>query len=268
MLTAMVYNILEGGLGYGADRMSRIIEVVRAAHPDVLVVCEANGFERDGHKRLYAFEHETGMRGVVALAPTGFHVAVFARGGRFIEAKPLPGFYHAALRLDLELGGERLRVVGAHLCPFSPSTRLLEAEILANEARDDEATLLMGDLNSLSPLDDHEGLLASLTPRRRTRHACVSAEPASEGEPKLSVDTRALGVLAAAGFSDTGRSSRPRATYPTALRAEPGKPGMRIDYVLASPPLAQRLEGAEVPDHGAVETASDHRPLVARFADG
>lgn len=257
MLTVMSFNILDGALGYGEGRLDAGIELVMQHRPDVLALCECNGFEQGGSLRVFELERRLGMRGSLALAKTGYHVGIFARDASWIVAKPLEGFYHAALRVKLQIAGEPLTVIAAHLCPFSAQLRLGEAEILAYEAKPDERVVLMGDLNALSPLDDTNEALTAMSPQRRARHRGTSGQ----------ADTRALEALMAAGFVDLADRLSPREfTYPTALREELNKPRIRIDYILATPPLAERASQFSVVRGATAERASDHYAVVAKLA--
>ena len=73
----------------------------------------------------------------------------------------------------------------------------------------------------------------------------------------------AVGRMQAAGFSDCYRRlhpDQPGYTLPTP------NPGVRLDYIFASAPLAARLQScAVVAEPLAVQRASDHYPVVAEF---
>jgi endonuclease/exonuclease/phosphatase family metal-dependent hydrolase len=257
MLTAMSFNILDGAEGYGEGRWEAMVELVEQQRPDVLVLCECNGFEADGSAKRYELERRVGMRGSLSLAATGYHVGIFARDARWVSAKPLRGFYHAALRVQLLIAGEPLTVVAAHLCPFSAQVRLGEAEILAYDAKPHERVLLMGDLNSLSALDDTRDAFNAMSPHRRSRHRGTTGQ----------ADTRALEALMAAGFVDLAdRLAVREYTYPTALREELSKPRVRIDYALATPSLADRTTQFSVVRGPTAERASDHYAVVVKVA--
>jgi endonuclease/exonuclease/phosphatase family metal-dependent hydrolase len=257
MLTVMSFNILDGALGYGEARWEAILLLVEEQRPDVLVLCECNGFEAGGATQLQELERRLGLRGSLALAATGYHVGIFARDAHWISAKPLHGFYHAALRAKLLIAGEPLTVVGAHLCPFSAQIRLGEAEILANDAKPDERVLLLGDLNALSPLDDTREALSAMSPHRRARHRGITGQ----------ADTRSLEALMAAGFVDLAdRLGVREFTYPTSLREELSKPRVRIDYALATPSLAERATQFTVVRGPTAERASDHYGIVVKIA--
>ncbi|HTM44341.1 MAG TPA: endonuclease/exonuclease/phosphatase family protein [Polyangiaceae bacterium] len=257
----MSFNILDGAEGTGPEntstvRLDAIVELIESQKPDLLVLCECNGFEQHGSRRLHEVEQHLGMQGSMAVAATGYHVAIFARDATWVSAKPLHGFYHAALRAKLVMQGEPVTVVGAHLCPFSAQLRLVEAEILANEARADERVILMGDLNSLSPLDDTREILDAMPPRYQVRHRGASEH----------ADTRALEVLMKAGFIDLAdRHDAREYTCSTSLVPAPSKSPLRIDYILATPLLARHSQSFAVCRGPVAEQASDHYAVVAAF---
>ena len=113
----MTYNVLTGGRDggeAGGGRLGLLVETIRAVSPDVLVLKECNGFEQNGYRTLYQLEAELGMRGVLAEADTGFHVALFHRAGRLLETQLLRReVHHAVLAATLEVGGTRLKIIGA-----------------------------------------------------------------------------------------------------------------------------------------------------------
>lgn len=255
----MTYNILTGGLDEdGTDRFDPIIEVIRGQAPDVLTLNECNHFERDGYRRFYAFERALGMRGVLGVAPSGFHVAVFARQGEVVQHEVVSDWVqHAILRVKMRVAGEPFTVVSAHLCPFGGEIRLSEAQYLAGSTRSNERGLVAGDMNALSPLDVGHYQPESWAPRRRARHWL----PGGGG-----LDTRAIAVMEDAGLVDLARRFglpfKPTALTP--LRNAPDSPySVRIDYLFATPPLAQGLRSVQVIETPLTDLASDHYPVVA-----
>lgn len=252
----MTYNVLTGGRDAdGPGRLDRIVDTIRRVNPDLLVLNECNGFEQEGYRTLYRMEAELGMRGVLAEAESGFHVALFSRVGRLTETRFLSReVHHAVLAATLEIGGTTLRVIGAHLCPFGGDARLLEVQHLIRFLREDNVVVL-GDLNALSPHDVAHYQPSRWLPRRRSRHVLV------ESGGKL--DTRAISALEEAELVDVLRlrgSAEP--TVLTRLGAGSEDYQVRIDYVFASPRAAQRVTHAERVTGGHVEAASDHYPLL------
>jgi exodeoxyribonuclease-3 len=252
----MTYNVLTGGRDVdGPGRLALIAETIRSVEPDLLVLNECNGFELDGFRSLYRLEAELGMRGILAQAQSGFHVAFFHRVGRVTEAHVLAReVHHAVLAVTLEVGGTTLRVIGAHLCPFGGDARLLEVQHLIRFLKQDNV-IIAGDLNALSPHDVARYQPERWLPRRRSRH--VLAESGGR------LDTRAISALEEAGLLDVLRqrgSAEP--TVLTRLGAGHEDYQARIDYVFATASAAARVTRAERVHGGHVEAASDHYPLL------
>lgn len=252
----MTYNVLTGGRDdEDPGRLWLVVDTIRRVNPDLCVLLECNGFEREGYRTLYRLEAELGMRGVLAEAATGFHVALFTRVGRLTETRLLSReVHHAALAASLEIGETTLRVIAAHLNPFSGDARLLEVQHLLRFLREDNVFVL-GDLNALSPRDVGRYQPERWLPRRRARHVL----PESGGR----LDTRAISALEEAGLVDV--LHRHGAAEPTALtRLGAGAEDyqVRIDYVFATPRAAERVKRAERVIGGDVEAASDHYPLL------
>ena len=253
----MTYNILTGGEdAQGSQRVDKILQVVQQQAPDILALNECNHFERDGYQRFYAFERALGMRGVLGLAPSGFHVAVFARGADFLEHRVVSDWVqHAILRVKLRLHGRLLTVVSAHLNPFGGEMRLSEAQYLAGSVHHEEHVLVAGDLNALSPHDAAHYQPQSWAPRRRVRHLIPGT---------AQLDTRAIAVIESAGLRDMVREARVPFT-PTALtplRHAYQQYPVRIDYLFGTPPLAESVRHAQVVRGGITDEASDHYPVV------
>jgi exodeoxyribonuclease III len=251
----MTYNILTGGVdGAGAGRLEKIRDVIRSVGPDVLVLNECNGFERNGSRAMYWLEGELGMRGVLAQAQTGFHVAVFLRQGRLLETQSLSReVHHAVLSATIDVGGLTVKVIGAHLCPFGGDARLLEVQHLIRFLRE-EHVFILGDLNALSPHDSGRYDPGGWLPRRRARH--VFAEPHGR------LDTRAISMLEGTELVDVLRARGNDApTVLTRLGEDWENYQARIDYVFATAKGAERVRRAERVDGALVESASDHYPL-------
>jgi len=251
----MTYNVLTGGRDATSEaRLASLVRVIQGVAPDVLVLNECNGFEQEGCRTLYRLEAELGMRGVLARAESGFHVALFHRRGRLLEARCLSReLHHAVLAARLELDGLVLGVIGAHLCPFGGEARLLEVQHLIRFLRD-EHVFVLGDMNALSPHDAARHEPGRWLPRRRARH--VIAESGGR------LDTRAISALEGAELVDVfRRAGNDAPTCLTRLGAEWQDYQVRIDYVFGTPAAAARVTRAERVDGDLVEAASDHYPL-------
>lgn len=247
-LRLLTWNILNGG----GDRLPAIIEVVREVRPDIWAVQELRDFHRYGAGRLAHLAAATGMTPHLARSVIGQPVAVLVRPPLVIERRAAVRWrlHHAAASVVVRTNSGPLTVVSTHLTPYSPYRRMREARWLAaRHATDRDLVVVAGDLNGLAPGPDHTAALASLPELYRRRH--VDAAGAA--------DTRAVGAFLAAGFTDLGRDAGP--TVPTTGLRATEFASTRLDYVLASPPLAGRAHDAGVVRGGAAEHASDHYPV-------
>lgn len=137
---------------------ARIAHVIREINPDVIALQEADTRfgERRGLLDLGWIERETGLCPVPVSGISkahGWHGNVlFFRNGAVRDVHPvkLPGLEpRGALLTELELAdGTALRVVAAHLGLLNRS-RQSQARMILDllRARDEQPTLLMGDLN-------------------------------------------------------------------------------------------------------------------------
>ncbi len=253
----MTYNLYTGGRCVsGPQRLEALRAVIDEAHPDVLALQECNGFEADGGRSLFWLERQLAMRGVLARASSGFHVALFFREATLLQAHALDEeMHHALLACRVELRGAPMTFLSAHLCPFSGEARLHECAQLLRFVRDDQPCFVLGDLNSLSPLDPPPPL-ERWPARRRARHL-----RADTGQ----LDTRALSYLARCGLVDLAAAGGgvPAATCQTPLRAGHADYQVRIDYILANAVAASGPASCRRWESEAAQSASDHYPLVA-----
>jgi exodeoxyribonuclease-3 len=259
-LTAMTYNIKNGGHGGRLDAITRIITELR---PDVLALQELQDFQRDGERVMRRMAEATGMRAFLTRSWCGGQpVAILVRNGSAVTSagRVRRPFHHAAAEVTVDTDRGPLTVIGTHLYPFSGGRRLWEARWLATRADPQRMVLLMGDLNSLDPWIDHADQLHALPPRYRSRHLLRAG----------GVDTRAVQALADAGFVDLYRQagSEPAAldyTAPTKHGGGHEFSRMRLDYILGTQPVARLVKTYRVISGGESETASDHYPVVAEI---
>lgn len=258
MLRLMTWNIKAGGRDRdGTDRLGAIAEVIDRERPDILALQELRGFGAD---QAVAF----GMDVHLARSVFGQPVAVLVRPPLRITRRAAVRWrlHHAAAVVTIGTPAGPLTVVSTHLNPFSPERRRREARWLAARYASNRCTpktrlvALAGDLNTLDPDTDHTERLARLAPAYRHRHL------AADG----TADTRAIAALTGR-FVDlwTRAGDGAGETAPTTAGGGAEFSGMRLDYVLASPPLAARASSARVVRGGAAEYASDHYPVVVEM---
>jgi endonuclease/exonuclease/phosphatase family metal-dependent hydrolase len=245
MVRLLSYNVLEGAL---PDRLPRVLRVIASAGADVVAIQEARHWRRNRRAIIRHVSRSLGMRGVIAPANSGFDLAVFSR-------LPILGhtnhgldtiFLHTTLSVDLRAPqGRTLTLFVTHLRPDYPARRQ-EARLLLQWMRPhrSEYCAMCGDLNSLTA-GDH------------VARRLIWPGSALEEGPR--------GVIAAmerARWADCFRLRNPRAP---GLTLGARRRVARVDYIWASPPLAEMLSTCRVHRHPELLSASDHSPIYAEF---
>lgn len=190
------------------------------------------------------------------------------------------GFHHGALAVDVRRRGlpqpPPVRVIVTHLSPHSAARRRAECARLAALATDAQEEglemLLLGDLNTLSPLDQPThtpGLLGVLRSDPRLRRKFLDDRGQA---PDFGPMNELLSVLVDLGAPTGGPGTplpdvpgaAPRHTVPTvvcadAMHAAP----LRLDFVMATPALAARYHHRAHPvDTPDTQQLSDHFPVL------
>ncbi|MEO6222235.1 MAG: endonuclease/exonuclease/phosphatase family protein [Vicinamibacterales bacterium] len=251
-LRVMTYNIFYGGVG----RQERIREVVKEAHPDVVVfneVSSAESFESIaemvGPHRAVGERHQTSGHPVIVSRWPILEKALYGptwEPHKFVEATIQPP------------GRSPVRVSGVHLTPQSFWTfevsrwREVRSLITHLRRRTDLPQIIAGDFNTLMTGDPI---------RRHGLELWVRAQMAVQGGwPRW-----ALKLMGKAGYVDCYRACHSR---------EPGftvpawDPGIRLDYIFASSPLTHCLAGAGTVESSAArgsDSKPSRRPLSQLF---
>jgi exodeoxyribonuclease-3 len=256
-LRIMTYNILYGGHQAGPeDRTELLFEVIDKIQPDVLALQEGFGFALEEENRLELFQSRLALAGVLGPAPTGLHLAVFAKKALRpqLASWETDPFHHAAMMVKVTLpAGIVLRLVVCHLNPDSEDRRLEEAGRLATMVGQSAHAIVLGDCNGLSPQDpipvDQVG---ELLHQYRT------------GKGPNPVENRAISRLLQSGLLDLGHvlPDGDRApTYPTRDGPDPEGPPIRIDYILGTESVSGWVRRYTVYREGVAHHASDHYPV-------
>ena len=246
----MTWNIKTGG----GTRLAAILAVLQRERPDVLALQELRDFGRHDGRRMREVAEAVGMTAHLAPSAFGQPVAVLARPPLELTRTRVVRWrlHHAAAVAVVSTREGPLTVVSTHLNPFSPYRRMREARWLAARyASRRRLVVLAGDLNALDPRTDHTGEVERLGPLYRRRHLA----------PDGSVDTRAIAAFEEAGLTDLWTGGGDGRTAPTSEGGGQEFSGMRLDYVLGSPPVAARARNLRVVRGGETEYASDHYPL-------
>ena len=259
-MRVMTYNVLKGG----QERMAKIAHVIRAQRPDLLVLQECLGWE-DGDSHVQAVAAAMEVEADEAHARVGrssprasgrcYNVSVLSRApmvGFTVHADP-SALAHCIVEARVGWDGGTLTLYGTHFNAHDESHRVAEACYLGTLSGGSlpEWCLLAGDLNALTPDDPYP---QDLGERFLTHGVRKYGHP-----PRFDV----MRKLQVQGWRDTLHARTRAREWITAWRPH-GHPtlGLRTDYILASPPMLERLERAwVVPDYDA----SDHAPVLADF---
>jgi exodeoxyribonuclease III len=246
-MRVLSYNILKGG----EDRLPLILDVIRAQAPDVVALQEA-----DGCGTVESLARELGMALVYGESGARYCVAWLSRLPIVrSENYRHPNVRKSLLEIEVDWQGTPLGLFAVHLRPkiTGEELRVLEVEAIVEilRAASGRPHLLVGDMNTFHPdetfipLPSHSAEVAE-----RVQHAYAA--------PRLAIER-----LLAAGYVDCYRAlhaNQPGYTFATRL------PMARIDYVFASPKMADHLRGCGVVDSPEARLASDHFPIWAEFA--
>lgn len=255
----MMYNILEGGNLSNGDRTELILELISRADPDIVGLCECTDFDKKNKERFKFFCRQLGMIGIINEASSGHHVSILYKSKLHVIGSSISSvtMYNGLARITVEtreLG--RIAVITAHLHPFSSWYRVSEAQTLIARVPPAPEAVIMGDMNTISPADlplDLDNASPMLTAR------LVG--------PTGTIDTLPIEAILNHGFIDLAATSR-HTTYPTSLSGKREKYGLtvRLDYIFATPRLAERCRAVYVVDDELTQKASDHLPIVAEFS--
>lgn len=302
MTRILSYNILVGG----TRRVEQITKIISSAHPDIVGLVEANPRIVEELANRLGMEHrisrypeerqnwQTALLSRLPIVRTYSHVR--------------PGILtHALLEVSLEeRGGHGLTVFVTHLtAAFSYGRggdgirrREVQEILRIMETKRGTPHLLMGDFNSIAPRDRLKaGTLLRYLLEQDRRHRINPS--ASVGHPNLDMVVPAplrflnpllrvtprskllsaffdeagslyaphgsIRMLRKAGYIDCFRCMNPDSS---GFTCPAGAPAGRIDYIFASPELAEELSACSVITEGnglRGEEASDHLPIVAEF---
>jgi exonuclease III len=228
------WNILDGG----EDRWPLCADWLTRIKPDVLALCECNGWgESTAQERLGSLGLPHVFYGTTQY---GYDLCWASREPCERVGLPTEGFWHGALRIR----HPAFEAIHTHLAPGNQAERVAvrkhEADVLVRHLASVTGPLLLtGDLNSYSPGD---------------------ADILSDFTDTSDLDSTAVGRLLNAGLVDLGAGVEPRWSLPTALSDYETR--IRLDYMLASPALAAKCGPALIHQEAPLPRASDHFPVV------
>ena len=260
------YNILYGGAGPAASRLPRIIDVLKNIAPDFVAIQEANNFHLDDKAILKKMSAELSARYFdisVGWAESKHGFGTFGVAGlsrlkvRTIDTHDRRfknGMLHSVVTSPI---GD-ISIVSAHLRADTEDDRLPEAEWIIQIQKNYEHRVVMGDLNSLSPLDTYPPALIGAFNGKQRKKFTADTQLRCDVLQRL-FDNGYRDAAAAGGVNGT-------MTVPTASNADAAhQTPLRVDYVLLSESLLNRLTGVAVIKNEKTDAASDHYPVVCEL---
>ncbi len=248
-MRAMSYNILNGGAG----REAALLEVARTVQPDLLFMQEIRDHANAQH---FARALSMGFRHAPSNTPNR-QVALLSHLPIAASAAPrrFP-LLRALLATTVTLPDRRaLNLFCVHLGLLHDEWRRAEVQTIVRliaeyeQAHPAAFSLVGGDFNTVAPGE-------------RIGYRGAPLLYKAVFLVQFAYFRRALNPLRAAGYVDCFRALHPADdgfTMPTPA------PRLRLDYLFASPPLAERLRACAVVTAPAARHASDHFPLMAEF---
>ncbi len=259
----MCYNIYRGGKEGKISRIPLIEQVIKAESPDFLAFQEANDFERDNCRMLKDISKNSGLpytalaEGSLTKSGKQYHAASFSRYP-FKQIEDWKGqLRNAALTALFSTPLGEIAIYNVHLSPGTEDERLKELELILFKSSQYSQSVLLGDLNSLSPQDAYPSGLSSQFNEAQQRKFLAGGQ----------LQTRVIQRILERGYKDSAVCLGLNVTtVPTGSNQDKGnKAPLRIDYVFVSPSLVDKIKEMRVVKNEISEKASDHYPLIAVF---
>jgi|SRR3989344_1684955 len=249
-LKIVSYNIAEGG----ENRLNYIIDAIKQMNPDICGILEAvewqnqkDDIERTFNNTGYNIFH-------IAIANSKYNIAILSKIPVSIESIK-EGFRHVVLKATIEGGAfNGLDMFFVHFSPKLEENRLDELKVLLQKMNKSQKTIIMGDINSLSPHDpyDRKSLIRTLQQKNIDKF----------GADELRFDV--INEIEKEGFKDAWiHLNKPfDFSTPTPANKDPYHAAeIRIDYAFVSQNLLEKISGIEIVKNKTTDMASDHYPI-------
>jgi exodeoxyribonuclease-3 len=256
----ITYNILQGMRLDSSAGKRVFVNWVKQMDPDILALQEVTGFTQDSLEKLaesyghpYAVLLIEGEKYPVALTSKYPIVNVqkvtdnMDRG--FIMAQILN--YH---------------VVCLHFTPFDYRTRRTEVNLLLSHIKSRQKWIIMGDFNTVSPLDSahyKDGRLVAGYQAYEKKYAPI--QKLADGR----IDYTVIQKILDAGFTEAVAKRSPsfvKTVHPKRFEPKTGTDvSSRIDFIFVSKDLVKKIEDAHVVVDAFTDNYSDHYPVLVEL---
>jgi len=241
---------------------------IASQSPDIVALQELTSIQPEKLEQLSASWHHSHSS---LLKTQGFSVGLTSRFPITVIEKKVKGMHHGFLHAKVQ--GLHFFVI--HLSPFDWRFRSQEAQTLLGKInpllQSGQQVIVLGDFNASCSSDkkwlDQNTELLNKTAESDHTHA--HHQNLKEGKFDYSVMEQFFN----AGLIDTTLSFLPddpsqRLSFPSGIlggkKSAPER-GERIDFILSSKKLAQRVHHSKIVTKGIVNQISDHFPVITDF---
>jgi len=269
-LKVISYNIWNG-FEYGKDsvRRAKVIKWIDYQKPDVVALQELCDFTQE---KLSELAKAWGHPYAEILKTSGYPVGITSTKPIKIKERILENMHHGALHCQI---GE-IDFFVIHFSPHNYKKRQEESEIVLSKLSEirtrQERYLVLGDFNAVSPFDadyyqGKEEMLKSMREREKQHDHIrnLSDEQLEYGVISRYISFPLIDLVQRFTLGLEQRLSCPTQVFEKEKGEGRHPNSKRIDYIFASPLLAEACVYAEVANGPETFYLSDHYPVLARF---
>lgn len=243
-LKLISYNILEGMKLDTTSGKSAFVDWVKEKNPDILAIQEANNFTQSSLEEL---AHKYGHPYAILVKEKGYPTALTSKFPIVNISKVTDNMTHGFIKAQIK----GINIIVLHLNPHNYLKRREEIEVILETIRssNQKKWMIMGDFNSLSPLDSLRYVDGKLL-QRSLENAKVN--------PKILglIDGKQLDYLVQQKILDYGLVDAFKLMNPKNLNYN------RIDYIYLSKDMQDKVTRTEFIHDNFTNHYSDHRPLI------
>lgn len=243
------YNILEGMKMDTTKGKTVFAEWVKKYNPDILALEECNKFTQ---LTLEDFAHSIGHPYAVIVKEKGYPVGITSKYPIVNIQKINENMTHGFIVCKIK----DLNVIVLHLNPHKYKKRREEIKQILSTiaaAPEKEKWLIMGDFNSLSPIDKDNYADGKLLERLIAQKKKFPFHENLVDDNAIDYDVQQM--ILDFGFKDTAK---------TLAKGDESK-GSRIDYIYVTKDLIKSVTTAQFIKDDFTAKMSDHKPVILEF---
>lgn len=242
------YNILEGMVRDSTENKKEFSNWIKEHNPDIVALQETNKFTQASLEALArSYDHPY----AVLLKENGYPVALTSKWPIVNVSKVTDNMHHGFIKAKIN----GYNIIVTHFSPHKYLKRREEVATILETIKadgDKKNWILLGDLNSQSPLDKKKYINGKLVARLMEN---AKKYPKHDNLiDKKYLDFEVQQKILDAGFVDAFHLKSPKDSSFS-----------RIDYIYTSPDLKPKIKVAYFIMDSFTKTHSDHRPLYVEL---